>query len=199
MNVDWKEVRYVMLAGAAGGLLSWVNAQVLLQPDQLEWWKAVPFSVALGAGAAPIGVYVVANVDMRSPIRSLVFAMLCGFAWKPVFEAGSALISQQATRSNDKQLLALVEAADKEVQTLLASASTEAEAALMAKNVVERVLEASRVLDGASPEVRRAFAQKAPSLLDKVFTKPLDPATKTELQEKIKEAPDWKLRRRSPD
>ena len=62
---------------------------------------------------AGIGVVVLANTDRSDFARTVFFAALCGFAWKPVCEAGRAFI-QQAVQA--KQEMAATELGDKVVE-----------------------------------------------------------------------------------
>src|SRR3990172_11409776 len=89
---------HVLLLGAAGGLLAWLYSQTVGQPAALVWWQAIPAGVLLGAGASFVGVYLLANADVRDAKRCLALAMICGFAWKPVYEAGTALVKETAAR-----------------------------------------------------------------------------------------------------
>jgi hypothetical protein len=98
-TINPKEIALILLFGAIGGGLSLVYAATVGQPIQGSLWVAVPGSVVLGTFAAFIGVYVIANTDTSDFLRCLGFSLLCGFAWKPVYDAGSALVTQQ-TRAN---------------------------------------------------------------------------------------------------
>lgn len=55
----------------------------------------------LGAFASGIGVYVLTNTDTRAFARTLFFAALCGFAWKPVCDAGAAFVEQAVQQRQD--------------------------------------------------------------------------------------------------
>ncbi len=90
----------VLLTGGGGGLLGWVYAQTVGQPVALVWWQAIPAGVLLGAGASFAGVYLLANTDVRDAKRCLALAMICGFAWKPVYEAGTALVRETTARQD---------------------------------------------------------------------------------------------------
>ena len=94
-NVNLREVSLVLVAGAIGGFLSWIYAQTFGEAMALVWYLAVPASMLFGTGAAFIGVYLLANVDTSALLRCLAFALLCGFLWMPVFDAGKALVFQE--------------------------------------------------------------------------------------------------------
>src|SRR6266568_9399581 len=99
-KMDWQEIRYVLIAGAIGGFASWVYGRVLGQPVPGGGW-AIPVAIFLGAFAAGIGVYVLTNTDTSAVARTVFFAMLCGFVWKPVCDAGQAWIERTIEQKQD--------------------------------------------------------------------------------------------------
>lgn len=194
MDVDWKEVRNIAIAGACGGLLSWLYAQVLPERSPQEWWK-VFFFMALGAGAAPVGVYVLANADMRFPSRALALAMVCGFAWKPVLDAGAAVIKQHATERVDSVV-------DEKLEELKGPESGDSGTVVAPEVRAERAIaafaEGARASESASPEKRQQFLLETPRLLEETL-KPLDPETREKYEAEIKKVEDrmwWKFRKR---
>ena len=96
MNPTIKEALWVAGAGAIGGLLGVLASFVLKQSFPAGLAVAFAAGPVLGGGAGLIGVYLVANSDRKELIRCLVFAMVCGIAWKPVFDAGIAVVTQRA-------------------------------------------------------------------------------------------------------
>lgn len=94
-EVSLKQIGFILGFGALGGLLSIVYAATLGQPLPSSAWWTFPASAMLGMFAGFIGVFVIANTDTRDFLRCLGFALLCGFSWKPMYDAGSALVSQQ--------------------------------------------------------------------------------------------------------
>jgi hypothetical protein len=85
----WEELGSVAAAGAVGGALSWIYSAAVGQ-TLLPWYSRLPASILCGAGASIVAVYVLANSDLRgkqSFVRGLAFALVCGFAWKPVYDA----------------------------------------------------------------------------------------------------------------
>jgi len=112
-KMDWQEVKFVLMAGAIGGFASWAYGLVLGQPVPGDGW-AIPVAIFLGAFAAGIGVYVLTNTDTSAVARTVFFAMLCGFVWKPVCDAGKALIDHTIEQRQD----ATAEDAGKRVQEL---------------------------------------------------------------------------------
>lgn len=116
MQIDWKQVSFVAGAGGVGGLLSWVYSEAVQTPMGLGWLSPVA-SVCLGMGAAILGVYLVAKTDMTAALHGLVFAMACGFAWRPVLDGTKALVE---ARISDQQK----ESIDKDTETALRSSDS---------------------------------------------------------------------------
>ncbi len=94
-SVNWKEVLLIIAGGAIGGLLSWVYSITLGLSTVLAGWQAVVASVTLGMGASFLGVYLIANTDTAPFYDALGFAVLCGFAWKPIYDGGAHLLTRQ--------------------------------------------------------------------------------------------------------
>jgi hypothetical protein len=90
----------VLIAGAVGGFASWVYGLILGDPVPGGGW-AIPTAIFLGAFASGIGVYVLTNTDTSAVARTLFFAALCGFVWKPVCDAGKAFIQQTIQQKQD--------------------------------------------------------------------------------------------------
>src|SRR5712692_9039839 len=75
----------IVCFGAAGGLIAWVLQESTgghLLP--WRWFAAIPAALLLGAGAAGVGVYVLARTDLKQIGGALFFALLCGVFFKPV-------------------------------------------------------------------------------------------------------------------
>jgi H+/Cl- antiporter ClcA len=111
-SMPWREVLLVSIFGAFGGFLSWVLANVGPTSDLLDnpvldrpWFIALPAAIAFGVGAAYLGVYLIANADPRALPRFFGFALLCGMAWAPTFDAGKALIQRSnLKKANEAQV-----------------------------------------------------------------------------------------------
>jgi hypothetical protein len=88
------DIRRVLLAGAVGGLMSWVYAKMSGLSIGQPVYYALPGYALLGAVAAGLGVYLLASTVRSARERRLFFAILCGIAWKPVFDGGHALIEK---------------------------------------------------------------------------------------------------------
>lgn len=116
-----KEFGAVMGAGAFGGLLSWVWTITLgVELERLPRALAVLACILLGAGAAVIGIYVIAKTDRRDLPHALGFAILCGFSWQLVYEAGLSTLNRRDARKQVEQRASSAATAE----TTLASATT---------------------------------------------------------------------------
>lgn len=197
MDVNWRELRYIAIAGSIGGLLSWVYSQVDLEITStgwwktLEWWKVIPFAL-LGAGAAPMGVYILANVDMKAPARALIFAVACGFSWKPVLDASGALINQRETDRTDRFIDGVLETLQEP------PASTNRDPKAGAEHALSTISDGLREVDRASFDKRLEFLQESRRALEDAL-KPLDEPTRQEyesrINDRLKERIEWKFRR----
>src|SRR5437899_1813889 len=78
----------------------------------LPWWVAVPLCIPLGAVAGIIAVFYVTPTDTSKTNQLVQYAMLCGIMWKPVIDAGKALVTQHleaaGSKSQTKSLVAQV-------------------------------------------------------------------------------------------
>ncbi len=96
-----RQALWIILGGAIGGGLSWLfTIAGGGHLGSLSTPQAVLTSILLGAGAGFIGVYVVANSDRRDLMRCLAFAVLCGFAWRVVYEGGESMLSKRQAGSD---------------------------------------------------------------------------------------------------
>lgn len=164
------EAGLILGAGAIGGFLSWVWAATLGKPLAGSPWLMIPASMVLGMGAAFLGVYLLANSDTRALMRCLAFAIACGFSWKPVYDAGDALVSQRTREQQEgtaKDLSKKAETAIRRVEKAQPSEvapriSEAADAALEAARAAQKVDDPS-VRSEVSLNVTKllAVAQKA--------------------------------------
>lgn len=162
----WKDIWIILAAGGIGGFASWVFGLVVGEPVPGGGW-GILIGIFLGAFAAGIGVFVLANTDRSDFARMLCFAALCGFAWKPVCEAGRAFIQQSVQA---KQEMVATEMADEAVE-LAASLSNLPPAQLAARleevgNAAQDALEF--LPHTTSPRVRRAVESKVNTALRSV-------------------------------
>ena len=95
-----REFYAILSAGAFGGFLSWLSALVFGGPlRKLPGPAAVGAALLLGAGAATVGVYLIANTDRRDLPRALAFAILCGFSWQITYDGASSMIQRHQARN----------------------------------------------------------------------------------------------------
>jgi hypothetical protein len=143
------KVVIVVLMGGVGGILSWIYGCVIGSPLAVPWWQAIPASAFLGMGASFLGVYALANCDTRRYVHALAFALLCGFSWKPVYDASAALFQKKTEEAaqHQKAELALVSARrlDAQVRTAATAPSR--------LDVAELVRDASDVI-AALPDIK---------------------------------------------
>ena len=102
-------MKYVLAGGAAGGFVSWVYSETVGTKMALPIAAAIAACLVLGAAAALISVYVVANSDVNNTPRLLAFALICGIFWKPVLDSSVTYVNQKrdAAASNQKSADAL--------------------------------------------------------------------------------------------
>lgn len=89
------ELKFVLGAGAGGGLVSWAFTIMTGATFGLGMFPALLMCVILGTAAAVIAVYVITPTDTSKTGRLIGYALLCGFLWKPVLDAGRVLIAQR--------------------------------------------------------------------------------------------------------
>ncbi len=186
-RLDWREIMLVLGAGAAGGFASWVYGKVFHQPVPGGVW-AIPTAVFLGAFAAGIAVYVLTNTNTAQIARTLFFAALCGFMWKPVCDAGKAFIQQAVQQKQD----AAVDEESNQAVALAESLSNTPPAQLAAK--LEQIDDAATsALDSLrqvnSPKLRRTVETRVSTALTMVeLAAPKDPPTASKVLRSVGEA-----------
>jgi hypothetical protein len=160
-GVNPRELTWILTAGAAGGFLSWVYAFAFGQPLPLHGGFAVPACVALGIGAAFIGVYVIANTDTSAFLRAAGFALLCGFSWKPIYDAGSALITQH---TNERQAQTSAAVCAKRLDELQHAPAAEVTAKVTeATTSAVTAIQAARTTD--NPQVKELVLRNTDALI----------------------------------
>jgi hypothetical protein len=80
--------------GSAGGFLGWL-ASLLVQPTAERVWYLPLISLVLGAGAALVFVFVLANTDRADRQRLWSLALLAGFFWEPVWQGARAFVVRE--------------------------------------------------------------------------------------------------------
>jgi hypothetical protein len=123
-NTDWRDFVFVLTAGGVGGLFS--SLYDIFEKKGVEsicvYLVTIPVGCILGALAALVGVYLIANTDRKALPRCVVFALMCGFVWQPVIQAGRSLITNQMT-SKDAEASKLAESAATDAGKLQGTAS----------------------------------------------------------------------------
>ena len=141
---------WVVVCGAAGGLLSGFYGVYVEEASPAGYGLKWLYSCFLGMGSAFVGVFLLANSDVSSSgslRRTLAFALMCGFAWRPVLEAGTALVKKHV---RDDQLSEQIRAHEEEL-TQAASAPV-----AIAGTTAELLRDAERV-DSAALKARANF------------------------------------------
>lgn len=144
--------------GAAGGVVSWLYSMTVGTPLRSSVLIALGASVVFGATAAFFGAFL-ANTAPEPASRALLFALLCGFAWHPVLDAGRAYAARLPEAKVERQAAQGEEALDHAIQ-VLANAGPEAR-----KPAADQVLQsASRLAATAGKlknlDTRRRFEEK---------------------------------------
>jgi hypothetical protein len=94
------DVKQVLASGAGGGLVSWAFTLISGSTFGLSLWGALPLCIILGAAAALIAVYVIIPADVSKTGKLIAFALLCGFLWKPVLDAGRIVVAERLQASS---------------------------------------------------------------------------------------------------
>ena len=157
-------MKYVLAGGAAGGFVSWVYSETVGTKMALPMLGAIAACFVLGAAAALISVYVVANSDVNNTPRLLAFAVICGLFWKPVLDSSVSYVNQKrdAAASNQKSAEAL--------QTLDSATATAQPAAVAA--ATEATTDLLRTSDRLNdPELQKTAAARTEELISAISEK----------------------------
>ena len=104
MKPETRSLLYVAIAGAVGGLTSWLLQWLAgLAPFQRPAFEGIPALIVVGGVAAVFGVYLLANSDLKQMPHTLAFALLCGVFWQPIFEAARLYIQHSTTQYDAAQ------------------------------------------------------------------------------------------------
>lgn len=89
-----KMMRDIAMCGMLGGLVSAILAAMakIRLIDGIDAWLEVVCYLILGGVAALIGVYLVTASDLTQK-KTLIFAILCGIAWKPIIDGGLQIVN----------------------------------------------------------------------------------------------------------
>ncbi|MDP9361354.1 MAG: hypothetical protein M3P29_07885 [Acidobacteriota bacterium] len=178
-----KDVKLVIGSGAGGGLVSWAFTIMTGATFGLDVWSALPLCMILGTAAALVAVYVVTPTDVTKTGKLIGFALLCGFLWKPVLDAGRVVISQ---RIQAAQTAAEVKTHVSELKSATTPAAVGAKAHDAANGVAE-LLRSSGRLDNVNLE-KHATAQAAEAVNAIAETSTANPVAATLALDDIKKA-----------
>lgn len=177
-----KDVKLVLSSGAGGGLVSWAFTIISGSTFGLSLWGALPLCVILGAAAALIAVYVVIPADVSKTGKLIAFALLCGFLWKPVLDAGRVVITQRLEASSTTT----------EVKKNVAELKTAPPAAVAGKaheaaDAASELLRAGDRID--NPEIEKEATNQATAAVNAIAqTSTADPAAATVALQQISNA-----------
>ncbi len=177
-----KDVTLVLSSGAGGGLVSWAFTLATTGSTfGLGRWEALPLCVILGAASALIAVYVVTPTDVARTGKLIAFSVLCGLLWKPVIDAGRAVVTEQlpAAAKGDK-----IKTDVKELRQSNSPAVVATKAGELAQNTGE-LLRASDRID--NPTLKESASKAATEALTGIAaTSTVNPVAASAAIEQIK-------------
>lgn len=127
----------VLVSGAVGGALGVIAGSFLGELTN-DWWRIIAPSAALGAGAAFAAVFVLLGIKTEDVHRCCGIALLAGFFWQPVFDAGKEYLLNTDARETEKQVVkdnAKLEDTNKQLANSPTNAQLATEAGLLAQNL----------------------------------------------------------------
>lgn len=127
---------------------------------------AILISIVLGAGSGFIGVYVFFYSMRTDVVRCLAFAVLCGFGWRVVYEAGTSLIAKRQAGNEAAAGSATTVSLAQEVKTNTA-APTPAKVVALAAAASDSLNAASKA---DNPEAKEKAAQASTKALEVLAT-----------------------------
>lgn len=169
------DVKYTLGGGAAGGFVSWLYSETLGTKLALPMLAAIAACIVLGATAALISVYVIANTDVSNIRRLLAFAVICGISWKPIIDSSVTYVNQKRTAGEAD------EASNRAVESLGAATSAQPGAVAAATKATTDLLTTSDQLK--DPELERKAVARTEELIKTLSTKGDDPAAAVALTE----------------
>lgn len=129
-SIDFVSLAIVLIGGLIGGVLQPVVAQ--LSPKQ-----ATPprinylFSPILGAAAAGITVFVIANSSTEDPLQLAFFSLLCGMAFPAVLTSAVDSVGKRTNEAQQQVAAAAVQAKSDD-PAIVANATEQLKSALVA-------------------------------------------------------------------
>jgi len=113
-----KPAARVLVFGAAGGALA-VMAGIVLDELKQDWYVVLIPYLALGAGAAFAAVFVLLGVKTEDVWRCCGVALLAGFFWRPVFDAGKEYFLSQPERAAEAETAKVADKLDDTLNSLV--------------------------------------------------------------------------------
>lgn len=156
-----------LFAGTAGGGVFWalsvarggLPAGELAPLPVAQWrWMSLGLSAFLGAAAAFVAVYWLANTDTSKRLQCLAFALVCGAMWDPVFTGARQRLTQGFS---DSEAVKAVKAAGQVSSTTPTGASASASAAA---DVAVQLVRSMTTIQ--NPELKDEAKQSTKQLLD---------------------------------
>lgn len=155
------EFKFVVFAGAFGGLVSWAYSAVTGTTFGLTYALALPCCLILGAFAALVAVYQITPTDVTQFGKLMTYAALCGFMWKPMIDAAKLTITERLSVASENR------SADRALANLTTAAPAAASAQIVAaKDSVTDLLDSSRTL--GSPELEHKATEKATEAVEAI-------------------------------
>ncbi|MBI1746791.1 MAG: hypothetical protein HYR55_09410 [Acidobacteria bacterium] len=153
-----------MAAGTLGGLTSWlIQALLGVRPFDKPAYFAIPALLVIGAVAAALGVFLIANSDTSEPRHTLAFALVCGMFWQPVIQTGEAFVAHTATQ---RQVALLQDSGDELSRALLSDpAKVQQKVAATATITSELIQKLPTVHD---PELRFKLMEQSTQVVNKI-------------------------------
>jgi hypothetical protein len=168
-----QQLRNVAAFGAAGGLLGWLFGLWIGDAPRIHTWVDPCISVALGAGAGAVFVFLIANTDRADRARLFTLALLAGFFWQPVWEGGRGLINHHIQEARVQEATTATERAVSLAESLSQANEEERDALLDQLNEeIERAATLTAQIDSMSG--RSAVASVANQLAAHLAELPAD-------------------------
>jgi hypothetical protein len=145
-----RPVARVLGFGAAGGALG-VTAGTVLGELAQAWYAVLIPCMALGAGAAFAAVFVLLGIKTEDVLRCCGVALLAGFFWRPVFEAGKDYLLNQPERAAEAETAKATDALDSTLAKLVSAPSDSA--------LIEQAGTLTETLTRETAELRRSPAK----------------------------------------
>ena len=154
----------VVIFGATGGLLAVMAGCVFNELPQ-EWYTLLIPYLALGAGAAFAAVFVLLGIDTEDVRRCCGVALLAGFFWRPVFDAGKDYLLNADERTAAAEASKTADKLDSTITSLNASPTNTALIEKAGRLTDALTLETAELRRGSVKTRAQATASRAMDLL----------------------------------